>query len=29
VPVCSDAIPALETFEPNHAAACIRVRDIG
>ncbi|MEA2726886.1 MAG: hypothetical protein QOF70_1361, partial [Acetobacteraceae bacterium] len=25
---CSEAIPALETFEPGHAAACIRIRDI-
>jgi oligopeptide/dipeptide ABC transporter ATP-binding protein len=29
IPACSDAIPLLETFEPNHIAACIRVRDIG
>jgi oligopeptide/dipeptide ABC transporter ATP-binding protein len=29
VAACGEAIPALETFEPDHAAACIRVRDIG
>jgi oligopeptide/dipeptide ABC transporter ATP-binding protein len=29
VAACGEAIPVLETFEPNHAAACIRVRDIG
>jgi oligopeptide/dipeptide ABC transporter ATP-binding protein len=29
IPACSDAVPALVTVEPNHTAACIRVRDIG
>jgi oligopeptide/dipeptide ABC transporter ATP-binding protein len=29
IPACSDAIPSLVTVEPNHTAACIRVRDIG
>ena len=29
VAACSAAIPPLETFEPGHGAACIRVRDIG
>jgi peptide/nickel transport system ATP-binding protein/oligopeptide transport system ATP-binding protein len=29
VPACGEAIPPLEMFEPNHAAACIRVREIG
>ncbi len=28
-PACSDAVPPLEMFEANHAAACFRVRDIG
>ncbi|HEY0183186.1 MAG TPA: ABC transporter ATP-binding protein, partial [Rhodopila sp.] len=29
VPACREAIPPLEMFEPNHAAACIRIREIG
>jgi peptide/nickel transport system ATP-binding protein/oligopeptide transport system ATP-binding protein len=29
VAACGEAIPPLEIFEPNHAAACIRVREIG
>jgi oligopeptide/dipeptide ABC transporter ATP-binding protein len=29
IPACSDAIPLLQTIEKNHAAACIRVGDIG
>ncbi len=29
VEACSAAIPPLETFEPAHEAACIRVREIG
>jgi oligopeptide/dipeptide ABC transporter ATP-binding protein len=29
IPACSDAIPSLVTVEPNHTAACIRIRDIG
>lgn len=28
MPPCGDAIPPLETFEPNHLAACIRVREL-
>jgi peptide/nickel transport system ATP-binding protein/oligopeptide transport system ATP-binding protein len=28
LPACGEAIPPLEMFEPSHAAACIRVRDI-
>jgi oligopeptide/dipeptide ABC transporter ATP-binding protein len=28
IPACSDAIPPLRSFEPDHAAACIRVGDI-
>jgi peptide/nickel transport system ATP-binding protein len=28
IPACSEAIPPLEFFEPAHAAACIRVREI-
>jgi peptide/nickel transport system ATP-binding protein/oligopeptide transport system ATP-binding protein len=28
VPACGEAIPPLEGFEPNHEAACIRIRDI-
>jgi oligopeptide/dipeptide ABC transporter ATP-binding protein len=27
VPACSQALPPLQLYEPNHAAACIRVRD--
>jgi oligopeptide/dipeptide ABC transporter ATP-binding protein len=29
VPACGESIPLMETFEPNHAAACFRVREIG
>jgi oligopeptide/dipeptide ABC transporter ATP-binding protein len=29
MPACGEAIPPWETFEPGHAAACIRVGDIG
>jgi len=29
VPACEAAIPALVTFDTNHAAACIRVNDFG
>ncbi|WP_158925435.1 ABC transporter ATP-binding protein [Acidisphaera sp. S103] len=29
VPACGESIPPLAMFEPGHAAACIRVRDIG
>ena len=29
VPACAEGIPPLETLEPNHAAACIRVGEIG
>src|SRR3984885_8150795 len=28
LPACGEAIPDLEMFEPGHAAACIRVREI-
>jgi oligopeptide/dipeptide ABC transporter ATP-binding protein len=28
-PACGEAIPPWETFELNHAAACIRVRELG
>jgi oligopeptide/dipeptide ABC transporter ATP-binding protein len=28
LPPCSLTIPPLESFEPDHQAACIRVRDI-
>jgi oligopeptide/dipeptide ABC transporter ATP-binding protein len=28
IPACSDTIPPLDTIEPNHLAACIRVGDI-
>jgi len=28
IPACSEAIPPLEAFEPDHQAACIRVRDL-
>jgi oligopeptide/dipeptide ABC transporter ATP-binding protein len=27
IPACSQALPPLQLYEPNHAAACIRVRD--
>jgi peptide/nickel transport system ATP-binding protein/oligopeptide transport system ATP-binding protein len=27
IPACSDAIPPLIGTEPNHAAACIRIRE--
>ncbi|HBK08081.1 MAG TPA: peptide ABC transporter ATP-binding protein [Acetobacteraceae bacterium] len=29
IPACSQALPPLEAFEPNHQAACIRVRELG
>lgn len=29
IPACGDAIPGLDTFEPGHTAACIRVTDLG
>jgi oligopeptide/dipeptide ABC transporter ATP-binding protein len=29
VPACSEAIPPLETIEPDHEAACIRIGDVG
>jgi peptide/nickel transport system ATP-binding protein/oligopeptide transport system ATP-binding protein len=28
IPACGDAIPRLDTFEPGHTAACIRVGDL-
>ena len=28
IPACSDAIPPLQRYEPNHDAACIRVGDL-
>jgi oligopeptide/dipeptide ABC transporter ATP-binding protein len=27
IPACSEALPPLQLYEPNHVAACIRVRD--
>jgi oligopeptide/dipeptide ABC transporter ATP-binding protein len=29
IPACQEAIPPLETYEPAHRAACIRVRELG
>ena len=29
VAACSEAVPPLETFDPGHGAACIRVQDAG
>jgi oligopeptide/dipeptide ABC transporter ATP-binding protein len=29
IPACSEAIPLLKTYEPNHMAACIRIGNFG